>query len=243
LKATRFHSFFSGKDLTAAFQNAGKWLQKYHAMPKEDGVQVRHRSRDDYVESIVTLTDFLARAWGDEPFFKQTASTIIRNSQEFLPESLPLALGHGDYALRNILVGSNARVTVLDTFAKWRVPVYEDIGYFLNNLKTAYPQVVSQGLLYSSGQLAAYEKAFLKGYFENIKIPYLSIRLYEILALLDKWSSIMNHYHKRSARLRYLGQAKTLVTSRYFKMQTKTLLHQISAVEEGSTFSAMERSF
>ena len=65
--------------------------------------------------------------------------------------------------MRNILIGPNARVTVLDTFAKWRTPIYEDIGYFLNDLKMSYPQVVSQGLAFSSDQLRP-----MNGHFSRV---------------------------------------------------------------------------
>ena len=243
LKENRFEGWLPHQDLTPAFHNAGKWLQKYHTMPKEQGVKIRDQVREDYIEAIGTLTDFLAHAWGDETFFKHTASIIGRYCEEILPESLPLGLGHGDYALRNILVGPKSRVTVLDTFSKWRVPIYEDIGYLLNSLNTTYSQVVSQGLLFSSRQLETYESAFLTGYFGTGQIPYLNIRLYEMLALLDKWSSLMTHYHKRSARLKYFGGAKTLLVSRYFKNRTESYLNLLTGVGTGSAFSAMEKSF
>jgi len=243
LKENRLQNWSTNQDLTSAFHNAGKWLQKYHTMPKTQGVQIRHQARADYVEAIVTLTDFLTNAWGDEAFFKHAASVIVRNCEEILPDPLPLGLGHGDYALRNILVSPNARVTVLDTFSKWRVPIYEDIGYLLNSLKTTYPQVVSQGLLYSCNRLETYEHAFLSGYFETGQIPYINIRLYETLALLDKWSSLVNHYHKRSARLRYFGGVKALLASRYFKNRTESFLNLLTSIREGGAFSAMEKSF
>lgn len=243
LREKRFQDLFTGRDLTPAFYYAGKWLQEYQKMPKESGVQTRHQNKDDYKEAIVMLTDFLARTWGDKPFFKQTASVIVRNGEDVLPDLLPLGLGHGDYALRNILVSSDARVTVLDTFSKWRVPIYEDIGYFLNSLRTSYFQVLSQGLLFSSSRFEAYESAFLNGYFGSGCIPYLNVRLYEILALLDKWSYLVSLYHKKSTRLRFFGGAKALLASRYFKNRTKILLGQLTGKEKGSAFSAMRNSF
>jgi len=243
LKENRLHFLLNEHHLTSAFQNAGKWLQKYHTMPKEAGVQIRHQYREDYIDAIIKLTDFLAKAWGDESFFKHTASVIIQNARKIHPESLPLGLGHGDYAMRNILIGPINRVTVLDTFAKWRVPIYEDIGYFLNGLRTSYSQVLTQGLLYSSNQIAAYETAFLQGYFETGKIPYSNIRLYEVLALLDKWSSVVNYYHTRSAKLKNFGGIKTLMASWHFKRYTKSLLRQITRDGTSRSFSAFEKTY
>lgn len=243
LRESRLRSPFTYGELTAAFQNAGTWLQMYHRMPKKEDVEVRHQHREDYIEAVTKLTDFLAKSWGHESFFKQTASIIVNKGREILPESLPLGLGHGDYAMRNILIGPNARVTVLDTFAKWRTPIYEDIGYFLNGLKMTYPQVISQGLLFRSSQLDAYEQAFLKGYFGSRSIPYPIIQLYEILALLDKWASLLMHYHRRSAKLKTFGWAKATVASRYFKRSAQSLLRQINGVEKGSRSTAVERSY
>jgi hypothetical protein len=228
LRENRLHSLFTHDELTSAFQNAGTWLRMYQAMPKEEDVKVRHQHREDYDEAITKLTDFLAKIVGDELFFNRTASIIINKGREVLPESLPLGLGHGDYAMRNILIGPNARVTVLDTFAKWRTPIYEDVGYFLNGLKMSTPQIVSQGLAFSSGQLSAYEQAFLKGYFEQKSIPYPAIRLFEILALLDKWSSfIANNYHQK-IKFKTFGGVMAALTNRYFKRRVKSLLREIA---------------
>ena len=228
LRETRLRSPFNYDRLTAAFQNVGIWLRVYHAMPKKEDVKVRHHHRDEYIEAIIRLTDFLAKSWGDEPFFEKTASIIITKAREILPESLPLGLGHGDYAMRNILLGQNAHVTVLDTFAKWRTPIYEDIGYFLNRLKMSGPQVASQGLAYSSDQIRAYEHAFLKGYFEQTSIPYPAIRLYEILALLDNWSGVITHYHQGSDKIKVFGRMKIALISRYFKISAKNLLREFT---------------
>lgn len=227
LRNNRLYSAFIHVELITAFQNVGTWLRVYHAMPKEEDVQVRYPYRDDYIEAITKLTDFLAKTLGDERFFQETASIIINKGQEVLPEALPLGLGHGDYAMRNILIGKNARVTVLDTFAKWRTPIYEDIGYFLNELKMSYPQVISQGLAFSSDQLTAYECAFLKGYFDNKPIPYAAIRLFETLALLDKWSSAITKFFQQPKFIKSVGQLKLILINKYFKRRTKSLLAEI----------------
>jgi hypothetical protein len=228
LRENRLRSLFTHGELTTAFQNVGTWLYMYHVMPKKEDVKVRHQHREDYVEAITKLTDFLAKVLGDELFFKKTASIIIKKGREVFPETLPLGLGHGDYAMRNILIGQNARVTVLDTFAKWRTPIYEDIGYFLNGLKMSPQQIFSQGLAFSSDQLSAYEMAFLKGYFEQKSIPYPAIRLFEVLALLDRWSSVIARNHQRRFKFRFFGSVTTAMTSRYLKRSLKDLLKEIT---------------
>jgi hypothetical protein len=227
LRKNRLYSPLPDEKLAHAFQNVGTWLSAYHQMPKEEDVYVRHSQPEDFIEAITKLKDFLARILGDESFFNKISSIIISKAQEILPESLPLGLGHGDFALRNILIAPNTRVTVLDTFAKWRTPIYEDIGYFLNDLKMSYPQVISHGLAFSSKQLASYEQAFLQGYFDQDLIPYPVIRLYETLALLDKWSSTIARSYQQPNSIKVIGWFKNKLMSQYFKRRVKILLAEL----------------
>jgi aminoglycoside phosphotransferase (APT) family kinase protein len=220
----------------------GAWLNVFHKMPKKEHVQVRHQRREEYIESIKILTDFLVSVLGERHFFEKLAAGLAEKAREILADTLPIGLGHGDYAMRNILVNPAGRVTVLDTFAKWQTPIYEDIGYFLTGLKMTYPQVVSQGLLFSQSQLVDYEQAFLKGYFGEKRIPYPEVRLYEMLSLLDKWSSVLIWSYKRSSK-KMIGSAKAAVVSLYFKRSTIALLKEIIGVTVGSQAMDPERSY
>lgn len=211
-------------DLLPAFQNVGKWLRMYHTMPKKEDVIVRDSHRDEYIEAINKLTDFLVKTVGDEAFFRENALTVTNKANEFLPASLPLGLGHGDFAMRNIFVGENARVTVFDTLANWRTPIYKDIGYFLNDLKFSFPQVISQGLAFGPDQLMPYECSFLKGYFENKPIPYAEIRLYETFALLDKWSSVIAMSFRKRYVFKGVRRLRLFLINRYCKRRMKSLL-------------------
>jgi Ser/Thr protein kinase RdoA (MazF antagonist) len=199
----------------------------YHTMPKKEDVNVRGSQRDDYIVAIHLLTDFLMKTVGQEAFFREIALTITNKAHEFLPASLPLGLGHGDLALRNIFVGENARVTVFDTLANWRTPIYKDIGYFLNDLKFSLLRVISQGFAFGPDQLMVYECAFLKGYFENNPIPYAEIRLYETFALLDRWSSAIAKSFQKQAFLKVVSRPRMILINRYSKRRIKSLLTEL----------------
>ena len=242
-KESRLRMAFGKSKLLPAFENVGTWLRIYHTMPKREQVQDRHTHREDFVESLLKLTDFLTERLGDKSFFDRLASELTQQAREILPETLPLGLGHGDYALRNILVNPNGRVTVLDTFAKWRTPIYEDIGYFLTGLKMTSEQVASYGLVFSQEQLRHYEEAFLRGYFKQQSVPYPAIRLYEMLALLDKWSSVLISSYRRSIKLKVVGDTKAALASLYFKRRTKQLLKQITKVPRTARSMDPERSY
>lgn len=228
-KENRLRFPFGHARLSTAFENVGMWLRLYHIMPKDKDVQSRHKGKNDYVEAITTITDFLAKTLRREAFLKDTAARLISAARETLPELLPLGLGHGDYAMRNILIGPNSRVTVLDTFAKWRAPIYEDIGYFLTDLKLSSPQVLSHGLAFKSDRLSAYEEMFLKGYFGQQPIPYRAIRLYEALAILDKWSSrTARASQQRSFIKKPLGRLNIAWMSQYFEQGVERLLAELT---------------
>jgi hypothetical protein len=58
----------------------------------------------------------------------------------------------------------------------------------LVGLKAKWSQVLSLNVAYDSRQLALHEQEFLFGYFGPSPIPYKIIRLYEVQALLVRWS-------------------------------------------------------
>lgn len=228
LETSRLRAKLSPRELVLPLRNVGRWLRLYHEMSKEDNVESRHTYRHEYIEAIAKLTDFLGTALNDRAFFQKVVSSVETRALKILPESLPVGLGHGDFAMRNILVGSNARISVLDTFAKWRTPIYEDIGYFLSSLKFSAPQVISQGLLFGSAQLSAYERAFLEGYFNQKPIPYPEIRLYEMFTLLDKWSSVIAYQSRGVGKFKHFGAVKAILTNRYFTKSAKCLLREVT---------------
>lgn len=223
-------SFFRNSriNLDAYFRNAGAWLRQYHQIPKGNDVECRNLQRSDFTKSTLEFTSYIRKFLHDDCFFRWVDSMAVDMAQNHFLEELPSGLGHGDYALRNILVNSDGQITVLDTLARWRVPIYEDIGYFLIELKTNWLQVLSQGLAFGNEILNRYEHEFLSGYFENEEIPYGSVRLYEILVLLDKWATIANPDGVRhTSRSTLIKVIKTLSTNIYFRRLTESLLQDV----------------
>jgi hypothetical protein len=136
-------------------------------------------------------------------------------------------MGHGDFAPRNILVGPGGRVSVLDTLGRWRAPAFEDIGNFLLAFKAHRLQVYSQGLFLSASRIKQYENQFLRGYFGDDPIPLASIRLFECLAALEKWSSVV-HGHGQSRGLRGLGKrCLSLAWARHLRRTMAQLIQEI----------------
>jgi hypothetical protein len=221
-QASRFSLASAPKQLESAFHNAGVWLQMYHQeVSPPDDVDIVHGERGDYVEAINRFAEFLKGALKEQEFFEELVKTISENVSEILPEQLPLGLRFGDYGLTNILVEANGRVTGIDTLARWRAPIYEDIAWFLTALKAYNMQAYSQGLAFSSGRVKQLEQEFLTGYFGTDTIPVAEIRLYEILRLLERWSAKVSRNQSKAG---LVGKVRSALVNRFFRKTIRGLL-------------------
>lgn len=214
-KASRLQPWASPNNLYECFRNAGAWLRAFHAMPRREAATERDVHAQDYFSAIERFTRFLSDTLREQEFFENLAQAANGSARAILPERLPLGLTHGDYALRNLLVGPKQRIRAIDTQAKWLMPIYEDLAYFLIGLITTWPQVLSQGLAFGNEALQRCEQEFLSGYFEREAIPWETIRLFKIKILLLKWS----------ANLHRMQQPDTGLQSRLTKLRRK-LLHR-----------------
>jgi aminoglycoside phosphotransferase (APT) family kinase protein len=230
VRENRLQKLFTAWSSIEAFRNAGSWLRAYHSLPLK--ATTRHQQRAEFIDANVRLAEYLSKLT-DTQYFRDVAALITRAALEVLPDSLPLGLNHGDYAMRNILVGVHNRVTVLDTLARWRTAVYEDIGYFLTNLKVTWPQVMSQGMVFKQSLIEKYEQIFLLGYFGDDSAPIRAIRLYEIQALLDRWSGRAARSEGQFAS--GSGAAARLMSTfenRYYRKTLNNLLQSLSGVQK-----------
>lgn len=217
-RTNRLQGPLSSLDLRAAFCNSGAWLRYYHTLPKDHDVQVRHATRDAFNDSITKYVSYLGRVLHQEAFFKEFGARTIAQARRVLPPALPLGLGHGDYAMRNILVSADNQVTVIDTLSRWRVPIYEDIGYFLLRLKANRMQVFSLGYAMDPALTAEYERQFLEGYFGNERVPIEAVRLFEIQALLDNWAAQVASFQRKSRtkRVNVVNKVQIGLVNRFF---------------------------
>lgn len=213
--------------LALAFRNAGTWLATFHSMPAVQSVKVIHNGqRSDFIATINNLVDFLSTVDPRNMFLQQIVAKTVEDALQIMPEELPLGLRHGDFGLSNILAGGDGRITVLDTPAICHSPVYEDLAYLLVGLKARWSQVLSLKLAYDSQQLALYAQEFLFGYFGQTPIPYRILRLFEVQALLVRWSSKIFVLREQSdGKNKFWKEFQMWQMRRFFK----TMLHDLSS--------------
>jgi hypothetical protein len=118
--------------------------------------------------------------------------TVWAAAQTVMPDVLELGMTHGDFAMRNIVVEATQRVTVLDTLARFRAPIYRDVGYFIADLQIGRVSALVRGVVLRGGRCDDYRRAFLRGFHGESGADTL-VRLYEVQALLERWASIVAH--------------------------------------------------
>lgn len=218
-KSTRFHRMQrSASELSPAFRNAGSWLREFHTIPRLPHTQERHSDRACYLDAVRKFTNALSLRLNHKLFFQNVRQQLHSAALQILPQEIPCATVHGDFAPRNILIGLDSRVTVIDTLRRWSAPVYEDLAYMIMSFKLPRLQVSSQGLFFTQTQLAMWETDVLTGYFSS-SLPRAAVRLYEVLLTLDWWTAA-SFRTRNCSGLQRLGNS---LCNRY-------LFHHVSAL-------------
>ena len=199
----------------AALANAaGAWLRVLHDTPAGESSPVRQGSPDELAACFTKFGDFLATAAPS----RDLARTIdIGRASAAGVADLPVAMSHGDFAPRNILVDGQGRIAVIDLLARWQAPRYEDLAAFLLAMRTSRVNATTSGLLFGRA-IDRLEPAFLAGYFGSDPVPLHEIRLYELLLLLDKWAARLARRAKGAD-----GGLQVRLIDRYFDSRSRHL--------------------
>ena len=188
LKTNRIQNPFIGSRPLAVLTNAGAWLKAFHSVvPSFPESPLGNDTRAKFVQHIEAFGRYLSRSRARTTRTDGLFRDIVEASSAHLPESFPTAIGHGDFAPRNILVGSKGQVSVIDTKGLARTAIYEDIALFIAALRTSKVQALTRRAAYSASVLDRQEHAFLSGYFADEEAPRAVIALFTVQALLDKW--------------------------------------------------------
>lgn len=173
-----------------ALHNAGAWLAAWHRYPFGASREATMATLEEFVEFTSLLTDYLSATIGRRGLFSRARALTREAACRILPRQLPLGISHNDYAPRNVLVAASGQVTVLDTLARHRAPIYVDLAHFLMSLECAGAQVRTAGLWFSPGVLEDWKRSFLEGYGRGSRAALDAIKLFEIQMVLDKWASV-----------------------------------------------------
>ena len=218
-RASRLKPWLSSPDLDRAFHNAGRWLRAYSHLPQRRNVEIHESTREDLLHALGESCESLAASTNRKAsYFRDLFERTKDRAHQALPGQLPVGLKHGDYALRNLLLGADGSVTALDTQAKWRTPIYEDVAYFLVELDTNWPQVLSQGWAFRQADLHRWGREFLRGYFDPEPVPAEPLRVFVVKVMVRRWAAHL--FRVQGLRRDGRTTPRTLLlpmTDRYFR--------------------------
>jgi hypothetical protein len=174
------------EDARAGCTLAGRWLRTFQDNSAASDRPARQGTRTDVVDRLEAYGEFLGTT-----VWRRLAAQGAELVTELLPPELPLSLGHGDFAPRNMLLRGGC-LTVLDPLPRWLVPAYDDLCRFLVGLRLIGEQVHTHGLAFGSDTLDALEDATLAAYLGSAA-DRAPLRAYQLLILMDKWSAMLDN--------------------------------------------------
>jgi hypothetical protein len=173
-------------DAIAGCALAGRWLRTFQEGSRSSDRPVRQGTRADVVDRLHAYGDFLG---------SETWRRIARAGADLVaglfPHDLPLAVGHGDFAPRNMLL-RDGRLTVIDPLPRWQVPVYDDLCRFVVGIRLIGERVHTHGLALGADTVDALEEAAVAAYLEP-DADRAPLRAYELLILMDKWAAMLDN--------------------------------------------------
>jgi len=207
----------------AACRAAGSWLARYQRELAPEGRPERQATRTSVVAAFAAYDAFLGSAVGP----RAAGDVALRGGElagQLYPEQLPMAVGHGDYAPRNMFVRNDGRLAVFDPLPRWLVPRYDDLARLLVAIRVQGVQVHTHGAAFSAAELGAREDDVLAGYRAEQHLPLPELRCYQLLITLDRWCALVDgpatgwrgrvrgaSVHRASGYLR--GEAERLLRS------------------------------
>lgn len=216
--------------LRRAVRSAGAWLREYHQLELE-GTLPRQARREDFVTNVQRYCSHLGAMLSRPGFFDGLAEQLTTAAGRLFPPELPLGLGHGDFAMRNVLVGQSGKIFVFDTTALWRTPVYADLAKFALAIRLSRVQVYSHGAAFSEASLQSVNRWLFDGYYGNEPVPEKRITLYALLLLLDKWSFELALPSRGS---RVVSTVQRRLLDSWYSRQARLLTEQLTWESSGS---------
>ena len=197
-------------DTTEPWHQVGRWLRSYQEATPSDGLVRRHDARQEVIDQFLAYDDHLTQRLGSRTFggLGRRAAEL---AEAVLPQSVPVAPGHHDFAPRNVLVADDGRISVIDPLWRWAVPAQEDLCRFLVGMRLLGLQVHTHGLAFDRTELERLQDRVVAGYYGS-SVPWAQLRTYEVLILLDKWAALVARGSGKGAQRRVLGLSLRFAT-------------------------------
>ena len=203
------------------WHRVGAWLRLFQQRMPTTGLPSRQATRQDIAERFAAYESFFAPRRGAS-LFAAAAARGADLASRALPERLPMAVGHGDFAPRNVFLHADGRITVLDPLPRWVVPRLEDVCRFLVAGRLQGLQVHTGGAAYRPAELDHRERLVLGGFSGGEDVDPVQLGCIQLLITLDTWSALVDS--PAGGRLGGLRRAAVRRASGYVGRETERLL-------------------
>jgi hypothetical protein len=209
-----------------SWRRAGAWLQAFQQQMPGKGLPARQATREEVMDRFEAFADFLTSRLGDRAV-GEAAQSGAELAADILPERLTLAVGHGDFAPRNVFLLGDGRLAVFDPLPRWRVPRFDDLCRFLVAWRLQGAQLHTHGAAHGAKELDLRERAVIAGYGGGEASWLPELRCYQLLITLDKWSALVDDpSHNWFGRLR---NASVELAAGYLRKETERLVELIQS--------------
>jgi thiamine kinase-like enzyme len=161
----------------------GVWLRVIHKNTNHG--QTQYFDSLNIIENLHKEIAFLEKLSGSSLDYLGRKFRALSKSLENY--DVPFAALHNDFHLGNIFVLDDGRVGALDPNWVESGTVYKDLSSLLIDPLTRKMQVASAGLLFRRHMYDRFEKAVLRGYFGDSKVPMSMICFYCAVNVIEKW--------------------------------------------------------
>ena len=209
------------------WENAGAWLRIFHDHPTTLPLSPRADRPAGVGDLLSRFADFLVDRLGGHPLLRELSGSGTDVADAALPPALPLGTGHGDFVANNMFLSREGRITVFDPLPMWRVPVYQDLATMVVGLRMVSSQAMSRGLAFPSPQLQRFEGALYRGYFGDRPPPRTTLHVFQLLVLLDRWSSLVSRRSRHRGVRPHLRDARVRVISHHYETEAHRLARQV----------------
>ncbi|MEK6720757.1 MAG: hypothetical protein AABZ33_08830 [Chloroflexota bacterium] len=198
--------------LGLALGSAGAWLRRFQGLGLATERTVRIDTRADVVDLARQIGEFVARSTTRPAVVHDIVERFTTAADKVLPSTFPTGLHHGDFAIRNFLIGPAGTMTAIDALGRWRMPVHDDLARMIVAIETSRIQSSTFGLALRPSQRDALSDALLSGFGRDGVDP-AAVRIYAVLILLDRWAALAE---RRSAPGRRLTRMPDALVDRHY---------------------------
>lgn len=185
-----------GRDLESIFKRCGQWLRHFHEATAT-GTETQIDTAK-FIEKVRTTISMCKKFALNTYLLNRVDEGMCRLTDKMTHLTLPVAMKHGDYQPRNILVDGRT-IIALDISANKNDVVIKDVCNFLIGFRILGIQSVLP--LFAPQRASQLEEAFLQGYYAEDSCPLAAIRFFYLLGLLESFEKVCS---RRGWILRYL---------------------------------------